>query len=115
GHDPQCVDVAGWYTFKHTFSDVAGYLNVLMEIIPVGSSSAVASWNITGIDPIETVGCNRDGWFSDQEIFGLPIDNAEMAGGCGKTSPTIATALSASGGIEGDTIHDSATLSGATA
>jgi hypothetical protein len=115
GHDPQCVDVAGWYTFKHTFSDVAGYLNVLMEIIPVGSSSAVASWNITGIDPIETVGCNRYGWFSDQEIFGLPIDNAEMAGGCGKTSPTIATALSASGGIEGDTIHDSATLSGATA
>jgi hypothetical protein len=112
-NDPQCIDVAGWYTFKHTFSEVNGYLNVLMEIIPVGSTTAAATWTITGIDPIETVGCNRYGWFSDQEIYGLPIDNASMTG-CGKTSPTISTALSASGGIKGDTVHDTATLSGAT-
>jgi hypothetical protein len=114
GHDPQCIGAAGWYTFKHTFSDVNGYLNVQMDIISVDTSVTAASWTITGIDPISTVGCNRYGWFSDQEIFGLPIDNAEMAGGCGKTSPTITTALSASGGIKGDTIHDSAELSGAT-
>ena len=66
------------------------------------------------MDPISIVGCNRYGWFSDGEIFGLPIDNASMEGGCGKSSPTITTKLSASGGIEGDTIHDTAELADAT-
>ncbi len=112
-HDPQCINDSGWYTFKHTFSEVNGYLNVLMEIIPAGTSTAVADWTITGIDPISTVGCNRYGWFSNQEIYGLPIDNAEMTG-CGKVSPTIETTLSGSGGIKGDTFHDSATLTGET-
>ena len=47
----ECIDhKPGWYTFKHTFSSKAGYLDVLMKIIPVGSSSAVASWDITGQD-----------------------------------------------------------------
>ena len=31
-------------------------------------------------DAIATVGCERYGWFSNQEIFGLPIDNASMTG-----------------------------------
>ncbi|MGA9162782.1 MAG: hypothetical protein WB297_18210 [Actinomycetota bacterium] len=83
-HDPQCIDETGWYTFKHSFSEEAGYLKVVMEIIPVdpNSQETTKSWTITGIDPIENVGCNRYGWFSNQEIFGLPIDNASMTGGC---------------------------------
>jgi hypothetical protein len=113
--DPECITESGWYTFKHTFSSKSGYLDVLMEIIPVGGpANPDWTWDITGQDADGTYGCNRYGWFSDQEIFGLPIDNAEMAGGCGKTSPTIATTLSASGGIKGDTIHDSAKLTDAT-
>jgi hypothetical protein len=97
GHDPQCIPNPGWYTFKHTFSEENGYLKVVMQIIPVGNATPTASWTITGIDPIETVGCNRYGWFSDQEIYGLPIDNASMTG-CGtppvpdgKISPTGTT------------------------
>jgi hypothetical protein len=87
GHDPQCIPDRGWYTFKHSFSEEAGYLKVVMEIIPVDSTTPAASWTITGIDPISTVGCNRYGWFSNQEIFGLPIDNASMTGGC--AAPTV--------------------------
>ena len=88
GHDPQCIDITGWYTFKHSFSEVGGYLNVLMEVIPVGFQAPTRTWTITGIDPIETVGCNRYGWFANQEIFGLPIDNAKIEGGCDPTPPT---------------------------
>jgi hypothetical protein len=115
----KCIPDSGWYTFKHTFYANAGFLNVRMEIIPVGGATPVASWTIVSPDPISSgdpnldVGCNRYGWFADQEIYGLAIDNASMTG-CGKTSPTIATTLSASGGIKGDSFHDSATLSGAT-
>jgi hypothetical protein len=58
-----------------------------MEIIPVGSTTPSASWTITGIDPSGTFGCNRYGYFSNQEIFGLPIDNAKITGGCDPTPP----------------------------
>lgn len=81
-HDPQCIATTGWYTFKHTFSDNGGYLDVLMQIFPEGSSTPAASWDITTTDLIAGVGCNRYGWFTDQEIYGLPIDNASMTG-CG--------------------------------
>jgi len=94
---PVCISEDGWYTFMHTFSDVNGFLNVLMEIIPVDTSTVLdAQWNIVA-DPIEDVGCNRYGWFSNQEIAGLPIDNASMTGGCvqvpevGRITPTGTT------------------------
>jgi hypothetical protein len=83
--NPVCITESGWYTFKHSFSDENGFLKVVMEIIPAGSATPAASWTITNIDPIETVGCNRYGWFSNQEISGLPIDNASMTGGCATT------------------------------
>jgi hypothetical protein len=86
-HNPQCIDETGWYTFKHSFSEKTGYLDVLMQIIDKDTSMVVASWDITGIDKIEDVGCNRYGMFSNQEIWGLPIDNASMTGGC--AAPTI--------------------------
>jgi len=85
GHDPQCIDETGWYTFKHSFSDVGGFLKVVMEIVPVSSTQPAATWTITGIDPSGTFGCNRYSWFSNQEIFGLPIDNASLTGGCATT------------------------------
>jgi hypothetical protein len=86
GH--QCIPTSGWYTFKHTFSEENGFLNVLMEVIPAGGGPATASFTISGIDPIGTVGCNRYGWFSNQEIWGLPIDNASMTG-CGTPPPVV--------------------------
>jgi hypothetical protein len=78
----QCIDQPGWYTFKHTFSSKNGYLDVLMQVIPHGTNTAHASWEITGQDADGTYGCNRYGWFADQEIYGLPIDNAKIEGGC---------------------------------
>jgi hypothetical protein len=67
---------------------------VLMEITPVGSATPTASWTVTSGDlivspsgPSESVGCNRYGWFSDQEMWGLPIDNASIDGGC--TAPLV--------------------------
>lgn len=86
GH--KCIPTSGWYTFKHTFSEDAGFLKVLMEIIPASGGPATASWTISGIDPIATVGCNRYGWFSNQEVWGLPIDNASMTG-CGTPPPVV--------------------------
>ncbi|MGH3083411.1 MAG: hypothetical protein ACRDNP_05015 [Gaiellaceae bacterium] len=69
-----------------------------MEIIPVGSATATASWTVTSGDlivspegPSKSVGCNRYGWFADQEIFGLPIDNASIDGGC--TAPETPATL----------------------
>ena len=85
--DSKCIPDSGWYTFKHTFSSKNGFLDVLMQIFPKGSSTPVASWDITGTDPDGTYGCNRYGWFSNQEIWGLPIDNSSMTG-CG-TPPAV--------------------------
>ena len=42
GHDPFCVATSGWYTFKHTFKDVGGSLQVLMEIFPAGERRSSA-------------------------------------------------------------------------
>jgi hypothetical protein len=82
-----CIAQSGWYTFKHSFSSEGGFLKVVMDITPVGGSTPEATWTITGIDADGTYGCNRYGWFADQEIWGLPIDNAKMEGGC--AAPTI--------------------------
>ena len=92
--NPACIADSGWYTFKHTFFENADHnLEVLMQIIPKSGGAPVASWSIVSgdtpdtPDPISTVGCNRYGWFSNQEIWGLPIDNAKIEGGC--VGPTI--------------------------
>jgi hypothetical protein len=92
GFDPECITPSGWYTLKHTFFEntTTHNLNVTMQIFPAGGAP-VADWTWTvesanlgtGVpDAITTVGCNRYGWFSDQEIYGLPIDNARIEGGC---------------------------------
>jgi hypothetical protein len=106
GHDPTCIPDSGWYTFKHTFREntSTGFLEVLMEIIPVDGTDPAATWTIQSPDPISSgdpskdVGCNRYGWFTNQEIWGLPIDNASIDGGCtaplvpvGKITPTGTT------------------------
>jgi len=81
-HDPFCIANSGWYTFKHTFKDVGGSLQVLMEIFPLGSGVPLHSWTITPGHLITEVGCNRYGWFANQEIWDLAIDNSIMVG-CG--------------------------------
>jgi hypothetical protein len=112
--NPVCITESGWYTFKHSFyENAANNLEVKMEIIDVDTAEVVkdATWIIESGDNVKdengqavfvpnhisTVGCNRYGWFSDQEISGLPIDNASMTGGCaepphiGVIAPTATT------------------------
>jgi hypothetical protein len=82
GAGAQCIATTGWYTFRHTFRDVSGGLVVDMDILPQGTNTPVAHWQIVSGDQIANVGCNRYGWFADQEIQELPIDNSRMEG-CG--------------------------------
>jgi hypothetical protein len=80
--DAHCIATTGWYTFRHTFKDVGGALVVDMDILPQGTTTPVAQWQIVSGDRIANVGCNRYGWFADQEIQELAIDNSRMEG-CG--------------------------------
>ena len=89
-NNPFCVTTSGWYTLKHTFFDNAGALNVTLELIPAGSSTAIMTRTLSSGDQIADVGCNRYGWFVDQEIQDLAIDNSMMAG-CGTPLPVTTT------------------------
>jgi hypothetical protein len=89
--NPQCIATSGWYTFRHTFRpDGGGNLEVDMDIL--NSSSVVVASYVrhpkcqgtqvsTGLCtagapvPFAAVGFNFLGWFDDEEISGLAIDN----------------------------------------
>ncbi|MDI1462140.1 hypothetical protein QEZ54_14295 [Catellatospora sp. KI3] len=97
GNDPKCVATSGWYTFKHTFRNAAGSLAVDFDLLNVpggGAATCVNAagaavpchWTISGTDLISAVGCNRYGWFVNQEIDDLAIDNSSMEG-CGTPLP----------------------------
>src|SRR5215210_7060532 len=86
----QNIGISGWYTFRHTFhkDSVSGKLAVDMDIIMKASGATMAHWTlIDQDDPISDVGCNRYGWFVNQEIPDLPIDNARVTG-CGTPPPS---------------------------
>lgn len=95
GKIPQCITQSGWYTFRHTFrEDAGGNLEVDMDILN-SSGARVATWTMhptclstqdnsglcTSGDslPFSAVGYNRYGWFPDQEIGDLAIDNTLLA------------------------------------
>ena len=75
---PAYITASGWYTFVHEFSDGGeSGLRVDMSILD-SSAKMVASWTIYPGDPMATVGGNRYGWFANQEINGLPIDDSSI-------------------------------------
>jgi hypothetical protein len=71
---PATIGDAGWYTFRHTFREDAGDLAVDMQILDA-TGSVAAEWTIYSI-PMDGVGGEHYGWFANQEIFDLAIDNA---------------------------------------
>jgi hypothetical protein len=83
GRTPVHIAVSGWYTFEHTFTGVAGGpLTVVMRLINKMSGLPVGVWVLT--DPTDiigvTVGGNRYGWFAQNEIHDLAIDNSFRTG-----------------------------------
>jgi hypothetical protein len=82
------INTSGWYSFRHTFRDGGdGYLDVDFDIFALGQSTPIAHQTIDGnhapfSDPMTSVGGNRYGWFSNEEIPDLPIDNSLRTGLC---------------------------------
>jgi hypothetical protein len=95
-----CITQSGWYTFTHTFTkDHDGNLEVDMTVAPAQTNHAVGTWTIhpsclaaqiadgacptdataTTPLPFSAVGANFLGWFPDQEINNLAIDNAQRS------------------------------------
>jgi hypothetical protein len=87
-----CISSSGWYTFTHVFTkDHNNNLEVDMTITTVEGNHLVASWALhptcmgTQVSeglclsgaplPFSAVGSNWLGWFPDQEINDLAIDN----------------------------------------
>jgi hypothetical protein len=83
GHQPVKILDSGWYTFEHTFTGVTGGpLVVNMAVIQKSTNAVMGTW--TRSDPTDiigvTVGGNRYGWFVQNEIDGLAIDNSFRTG-----------------------------------
>jgi hypothetical protein len=83
GRFPVHVVASGWYTFEHSFTGVTGGpLVVNMTLINKTTNAVVGTWMLT--DPSDiigaTVGGNRYGWFVQNEIDDLAIDNSERTG-----------------------------------
>jgi len=76
---PAHITTSGWYTFRHTFRAESGSLAVDMDILDA-SGGTVKSWTIYSGDAMATVGGNRYGWFANEEIPQLPIDDSERTG-----------------------------------
>jgi len=82
GQSPVTITSSGWYTFVHHFYNDSGYLAVDMSILD-SSGNTVGSWTIQSTKngnpvPIADAGGHRYGWFPNQEIDGLPIDDATL-------------------------------------
>jgi hypothetical protein len=78
-NEPVRITESGWYTFRHTFYADTGFLAVDMEIFDAGGG-LVKGWTLHPGDAMATVGGNRAGWFANEEIPELPIDDAERTG-----------------------------------
>ena len=82
---PVIITTSGWYTFRHTFhNDGSGFLAVDFDIFPLGSNVPVMHQTIDSnpYDPMSMVGGNRYGWFANEEIPDLAIDNSLRTGLC---------------------------------
>jgi hypothetical protein len=83
GRTPVHIVLSGWYTFEHSFIGVAGGpLAVAMRLIHKGTNATVGTWTLTNLTDIigVTVGGNRYGWFAQNEIDDLAIDNSFRTG-----------------------------------
>jgi len=83
------ISTSGWYTFRHTFTagSFLGCPETTCLIVDFdilrSNGTSVAHWTIhSSDDPMSMVGGNRYGWFANEEILDLPIDNSLRTGLC---------------------------------
>ena len=90
---PVHITTSGWYTFRHTFRDDSGFLAVDLDIFPLGSNTQVpgAQWTIYSGDMTSSAGGNRYGWFVNEEIPDLAIDDSLRTGLNIDLAPATAT------------------------
>jgi hypothetical protein len=79
---PAFITTSGWYTFRHTFhDDGSGNLAVDFTILDKdGNLVPGASWTIYSGDRTSSVGGTAYGWFPNEEIPDLAIDNSLLRG-----------------------------------
>jgi hypothetical protein len=87
---PVHITKSDWYTFRQTFYDDGGQLAVQFDIFNSNGGSE-ASWTIHSGDSMSTVGGNRYGWFVNEEIPDLAIDDSARTGLNLGLTPTTAT------------------------
>ena len=83
GRLPVHIVTSGWYTFEHTFAGLPGTpLVVTMRVIEKTTNATLGTWVLSDLSDIigVTVGGNRYGWFVQNEIDDLAIDNSERTG-----------------------------------
>ena len=83
GNQPYRVSVSGWYTFEHVFLGAEGTpLVVVMNLREEATGALLMSWTRSDLTDIigTTVGGNRYGWFVQNEIDQLAIDDSERTG-----------------------------------
>jgi hypothetical protein len=83
GRTPIHIVASGWYTFEHSFAGITGLpLVVTMRIIQKSTNTTMGTWILS--DPSDIIGTavggNRYGWFVQNEIDDLAIDNSERTG-----------------------------------
>jgi hypothetical protein len=85
GHMPIHITESGWYTFEQSFNGTqGGALSVTMTITQKSTGTVMGTWvrsdpsDVVGV----TVGGNRYGWFVQNEIPDLAIDNSLRTGLC---------------------------------
>ena len=76
---PAVIATSGWYTFRHSFRNDAGTLAVEFTVLDhSGSVVPGADWTILSA-PISGVGGHAYGWFAQNEIGDLAIDDSLLS------------------------------------
>ena len=80
GGDYYTVATAGWYTLQQVFYEIGGILTVDLNLLDDGGSTLHTITRSTATDDIATtVGGNRYGWFTYNNIEGLAVDNTVLS------------------------------------
>lgn len=82
-YTPATVTTSGWYEFIHHFYkyNLSGDLGVEMEIVNATTHAVVADWTADTGYKTSQAGGPLYGWFPNENIPGLPIDNLSIEAG----------------------------------